>query len=106
MVKDRQVKELRHWLQKEATLSVAALKTGMDRKTARKYRRGKLPSEAIREHDWSTRPDGFAEVWAEVQSRLELAAGLEAKTLFADLQRRYPGRFQDGQLRPTDHLQI
>ena len=25
--------------------------------------------------------------------------GLEAKTIFADLQRRYPGRFQDGQLR-------
>ena len=36
MVKDRQVKELRHWLQREATLSVAALKTGMDRKEEEK----------------------------------------------------------------------
>ena len=99
MVKDRQVKELRHWLQKEATLSLAALKTGMDRKTARKYRRGQLPSEAAREHDWRTRPDAFAEVWDEVESLLQVAPGLEAKTLFADLQRRYPGRFQDGQLR-------
>jgi len=99
MVKDRQVKVLRHWLQREATLSVAALKTGMDRKTARKYRRGKLPSEDAREHDWQTRRDAFAEVWAEVQSLLEVAPGLEAKTLFADLQRRYPGRFQDSQLR-------
>src|SRR5207244_1783007 len=99
MVKDRQVKELRHWLQKEATLSVAALKTGMDRKTARKYRRGKLPSEGSREHDWPTRPDAFAEVWDEVESLLQVAPRLEAKTLFADLQRRYPGRFQDGQLR-------
>ena len=43
---------------------MAALKTGMDRKTARKYRRGKLPSEEAREHDWSARPDAFAEVWA------------------------------------------
>src|SRR5260370_1352255 len=76
MVKDRQVKVLRHWLQREATLSVAALKTGMDRKTARKYRRGKLPSEDAREHDWQTRWDAFAEVWAEVQSLLEVAPGL------------------------------
>ena len=26
-------------------------------------------------------------------------AGLEAKTIFEDLQRKHPGRFQDGQLR-------
>jgi len=75
MVKDRQVKELRTWLQKEATLSLAALKTGMDRKTARKHRRGPLPSERVRAHDWQTRPDAFADVWAEVASRLELALG-------------------------------
>ena len=31
--------------------------------------------------------------------KLELNPGLEAKTLFVDLQRRYPGRFSDGQLR-------
>src|SRR5207245_9158775 len=99
MVKDRQVKELRHWLQKEATLSLAALKTGMDRKTARKYRRGQLPSEAAREHDWQTRPDAFAEVWDEVESLLQVATGIEAKKLFADLQRRYPGRFQIGLIR-------
>jgi hypothetical protein len=34
-----------------------------------------------------------------VQAQLRLNPGLEAKTLFEDLQRRYPGRFQDGQLR-------
>jgi hypothetical protein len=100
MVTDGQVRALRVWIQeREASLSLAAMKTGMDRKTARKYRRGKLPSERIREHDWRTRPDVFADVWAEVQARLELSPGLEAKTLFEDLQRRFPGRFQDGQLR-------
>jgi hypothetical protein len=100
MVKDGQVCALRVWVQqREASLSVAAMKTGMDRKTARKYRGGKLPSERVQEHDWRTRPDVFAEVWGEVQVRLELAPGLEAKTLFEDLQRRFPGRFQDGQLR-------
>jgi len=100
MVKDGQVRALRVWVQeREASLSVAAMKTGMDRKTARKYRRGKLPSERVQDHDWRTRPDVFADVWAEVQVRLELSPGLEAKTLFEDLQRRFPGRFQDGQLR-------
>src|SRR3954452_15401611 len=31
--------------------------------------------------------------------RLELNPGFQANTLFADLQRRFPGRFQDGQIR-------
>jgi hypothetical protein len=84
----------------EKSFTVAAAKAGMDEKTARKYRRlGTLPSETRREHDWRTREDPFAEVWDEVRTRLELNPGLEAKTLFEDLQRRYPGRFQDGQLR-------
>jgi hypothetical protein len=38
-------------------------------------------------------------VWGEVREQLELNAGLEAKTMFEHLQRRYPGRFQEGQLR-------
>jgi hypothetical protein len=33
------------------------------------------------------------------KEKLEINPGLEAKTLFEDLQRRYPGRFADGQLR-------
>ncbi len=48
---------------------------------------------------WRTRQDPFAEVWDEVRGHLALNPGLEAKTLFEHLQRRYPGRFQDGQLR-------
>jgi hypothetical protein len=72
----------------------------MDEKTARKYRRlGKLPSELKGEHTWRTRGDAFAEVWEELKERLERNPGLEAKSLFEDLQRRWPGRFADGQLR-------
>jgi len=82
------------------TLSLAAAKAGMCEKTARKYRRsGKLPSETEKPHEWRTRPDPFCEVWEEVRELLETNPRLEAKTLFEDLQRRYPGRFQDGQLR-------
>jgi len=100
MTTDKQVRRLFTLMQSEKTLSVAAAKAGMDEKTARKYlRQGKLPSETQKEHTWRTRKDPFADVWAEVRAKLELNPGLEAKTLFEDLQRRYPGQFQDGQLR-------
>lgn len=87
-------------LGKGKNLAAAAAKADMDEKTARKYRNlGKLPSEIKVEHTWRTREDTFADVWAEVKEKLEINPGLEAKTLFQDLQRRYPGRYADGQLR-------
>lgn len=87
-------------IQQEKTLATAAAKAGMDEKTARKYRNSQqLPSQMKPEHNWRTRKDPFEGVWEEVQAWLEVNAGLEAKTLFEDLQRRYPGRYPDGQLR-------
>ena len=100
MVTDNQVRQLMKLVQREKSLRTAAAKAGMDEKTARKYRRlGKLPSEVKKDHTWRTRKDPFAEVWDEVRSYLENNHGLEAKTLFEYLQRRYQGRFSDGQLR-------
>jgi len=100
MVTDKQVRKLMEQIQKGKTLSKAALKAEMDEKTARKYvRAGKLPSEMKEPHTWRTRLDPFAEVWGEIEKELEINPGLEAKTLFEALQRRCPGRFQDGQLR-------
>ena len=79
---------------------IAAAKAGMDRKTARKYlRAGRLPSELPQTTRLRTRVDAFEEVWGELQELLEVNPGLEAKTLFDYLQRRYAGRFADGQLR-------
>ena len=67
------------------------MKAGMSEPTARKYRRaGKLPSELKASHAWRTRPDPFAEVWSEVEALLEREGGLEAKTVFEELGRRYP----------------
>ena len=84
----------------EETQEVAAVKAGMDVKTARKYLRARrLPSELKAERHWRTRQDGFAEVWPEMAVELSANPGLEAKTLFAALQRQYPDRFVDGQLR-------
>lgn len=87
-------------LGKGKRLAASAAKADMDEKTARRYRElGKLPSEIKVEHAWRTREDLFVEVWEEVKEKLEINPGLEAKTLFEDLQSRYVGRFVDGQLR-------
>ena len=100
MVTDCQVRKLMKLLNEEQPLSLAAAKSGMDEKTARKYRRlGKLPSEVGKEREWRTRADPFEEIREEVRPKLELNPGLQAKTLFKDLQRRHRGKFQDGQLR-------
>lgn len=100
MITDRQVRVLMEMLGKGKSLIVAAAKADMDEKTARKYRdSGKLPSEIKVEHTWRTREDPFNEEWGEIEEKLEINPGLEAKTLFEYLQRRYPGRFADGQLR-------
>jgi hypothetical protein len=100
MVTNTQVRKLWRLLTAGKTTAVAAARTDMDDKTARKYRRlQKMPSEVARPHDWQTRVDPFAEVWPEVCALLTEQAGLQAKTIFGELQRRYPGRFADGQLR-------
>jgi hypothetical protein len=86
--------------QKEQCLSAAAGKSGMSEKTARKYLRQQvLPSQMQPERTWRTREDPFDEVWDQLQDKLEINPGLEAKTLFEWLQRLYPGRYSDGQLR-------
>ena len=102
MITDNQARKLMKFLQEKKTLGIAAAKSGMDEKTARKYRDfDKLPSEikAARTRTWRTRENPFAEVWEMVKSFLENNPGLEAKTLFEHLQRQQPGRYLDGQLR-------
>ena len=100
MVTDHQVRKLMTELRKGRTLQLASARAGMDVKTGRKYRRlGKLPSECKPERTWRTHPDPFADVWEEARELLEVNPGLQARTIFEELQRRYPGRFSDGQLR-------
>jgi hypothetical protein len=100
LVTDKQVRRLFALGKVETNLETVAAKAGMDAKTARKYRRlGRVPSELTPGPRWRTREDCFQEVWEEVQSLLEVNPGLEAKTIFEYLQRRYAGRFADGQLR-------
>jgi len=62
MVTDQQVRRLFKLIQSEKNLGIAAMKAGMDEKTARKYRKiGKLPSEVKQTHNWCTRKDPFGD---------------------------------------------
>src|SRR5947209_9900231 len=83
MVTDEQILRLRQALNKGMSLSLAAAKAGMERKTARKYRHlGRLPSEVSMEHTWRTREDPFEDVWPWIEGQLAVNPRLEAKTLF------------------------
>jgi hypothetical protein len=100
MVWDQQVRRLFKLSNTEETQEIAAAKAGMDVKTARKYLRSRrLPSEMKADRHWRTRKDSFEDVWPEIQSQLSTNPGLEAQTVFIALQRKYPDRFADGQLR-------
>lgn len=87
-------------LENHGELGKAALRAGMDRKTARKYRRlGKLPSELKEPRAYRTRKDPFAEDWPYVRGLLEDAPELEAKTVFEHLAARRREPYEEGQLR-------
>jgi transposase len=78
----------------------AAAKAGMSERTARKYAHsGRAPSQAKVPHTWRTRPDPFADVWPEIEALLRQDSGLQAKTIWAELNERHAGRFSAGQLR-------
>jgi len=88
-------------MQKHGQVGLAADRSGMDRKTARKYvAAGKLPSELKEPRSWRTRKSPISdEDWAWVQGQLRASPGLEAKTLFEMLQEGQPGAYSNGQLR-------
>lgn len=64
----------------------------------RRYRRTKKPSKQVKRW-WRTHKDAFEQVWPEAAQQLRLRPYREAKALFQALQRKYPGTFEEGQLR-------
>lgn len=87
-------------MSRQGQVGRAALRSGMDRKTARRYlATGRLPSEASPPRCWRTRPDPFEEDWPAIAERLEAAPTLEGRALFEDLLKRQPERYEVGQLR-------
>ena len=100
MVKDQQVRRLVKLQKNEKTLTMAAAKAGLSRKTARKYLKSrKLPSQCQPERYWRTRSDPFESVWPEVEKILKRSPTVEATAVFEHLCRQQEGAFQQGQLR-------
>jgi len=100
-VKDAQIRKLMEEINKHGKIGKASMKAGLDRKTGAKYLRlSKLPSEIPKtSRTYRTHEDSFDFVWSVVEQKLELATHLQAKALFKWIQKRYPGKFQDTQLR-------
>jgi hypothetical protein len=99
-VTNAQVRKLMEEHSKHGKMGLAAIKAGMDRKTASKYlKNGKYPSELKQERSWRTRDDPFAEDWPEIAARLADAPELEGKALFEHLLDHTQDRYDPGQLR-------
>src|SRR2546428_3063253 len=100
-VTDQQVRKLMSEYQKTGTIETAALRAGMDRKTAAKHlRRGASPAASpLAQRHWRTRRDPFVAHWTEIEERLHQAPELEAKALFEWLLEQYPESYQPVQVR-------
>jgi transposase InsO family protein len=97
---DAQIRRLRAEMTKTGAVGTAAARAGMCRNTATKYlKTDRFPSEMSAARSWRTRPDPFEQDWPWVEEQIAEEPGLEAKTLFEELVRLHPGRYQDGQLR-------
>jgi hypothetical protein len=82
--------------------AVFALPTGTRQR--RKYRRSEK-SKGPR--TYRTRPDPFEAVWNEVCVWLTTQPERNGRSVFDELQQRYPGQFTDGQIRTLQrHIQV
>jgi len=107
MKKDGEIKLLLDERAKGITQRLAAARTGMSERTARRYERvGKLPSQMKKSRAHRTRENPFAADWPWVAAQIEEDPALQVKTLFALLCEAFPGRYQEGQLRTLQrHVQ-
>lgn len=107
MKKDGEIKLLLDERGKGVSQKVAAARSGMSERTARKYERaGKLPSQLRKPRTHRTRENPFAGDWRWVEEQIREDPALQVKTLFALLCEAFPGRYQEGQLRTLQrHVQ-
>jgi hypothetical protein len=87
-------------MSKDGQIGRAAMKAGMDRKTARRYAAAaKLPSEMKQPRWWRTRPDPLAQDWPAVAAMLAETPELDARTVLELLMEQAPGRYSEAHLR-------
>ncbi len=99
-VTDQQVRKLMDEMTRHGEIGMAAMRAGMDRKTARNYvTDGRMPSEMQQRRDWKTREDPFEKQAERIDQILREQPAIEAKTLFEILCSEWPDTFVPGQLR-------
>jgi hypothetical protein len=98
-IEDHQVTKYKRLRTKHGQ-EVAAAKVGISVASARRIEGARaLPSQRP-PRSWRTRSDPFEEVWeAELVPLLEAQPRLTAMTLLEEVQRRYPGQYEDNLLR-------
>jgi len=100
IITEKQYQRLMNEFKNSGILQDAAMKAGMDRKTARRYvKAGKSPTEMMGKRNWRTRRDPLAGIWDEAQRWLEVTPELEAKALFEHLLAARPGEIDGRALR-------
>lgn len=99
-INDRQVR-LYMSIRRQHTQQTAAAKAGISVRSARRVEQTtELPSQRREPRGYRTRPNPFEPVWqSEVVPLLKSLPSVQAITVLHELQRRYPGRFPDTQLR-------
>jgi hypothetical protein len=98
---DRQVARYMHARKAGRTQTQSADAVGISERTGRNLDRHGRAARV--ERNYRTHPDAFEAVWSsEVEPLLCQDAKLRSVTLFAELQRRYPGKFKDGQSRTLE----
>jgi hypothetical protein len=96
MISPQQYRKLMKNYQMTGKIGQSADKAGVDRKTARKFIGGAPgPLEPRSARRWKTHEDAFAPIWAEVEEMLLRESGLQAKVVFEEVLRRYPGRYRE-----------
>lgn len=86
LITDQQYQRLMKIYNQSGVLGHAAMKAGVDPKTARRYiRAGQSPQELKPKHTWRTRADPVSAMWPVAQRWLEETPELEAKMLFEHL---------------------
>ena len=88
---------------KHQTQEVAAARSGMSGRTARRVETAtELPSQRAERH-WRTRANPFADVWdSEIVPLLRCSSQLKAITLLRKLQEEHPERFPDSMRRTLE----
>lgn len=100
LITDQQYQRLMKEYNTRGVLVHAAMKAGIDPKTARRYlRAGQGPQDLKVAHAWRTRPDPLAAIWPVAERWLEETPELEAKMLFEHLLADQTGQVDGRALR-------